>query len=71
MDEPKFGAIPRVNLGALNMALYIAIALGLISPNPLESAFVIMQLKFILYKEWKQNIPPVTVLLFLFPWLDQ
>lgn len=57
-------------LGSLNAVLLLTAAVGLFTSNPLETVFAILQLKFILQKLWKQNIPPVAVLLFLFPWLE-
>lgn len=57
-------------LGSLNAFLLLTAAIGLFTSNPLESVFAILQLKYILQKLWKQNIPPVAVLLFLFPWLE-
>lgn len=59
-----------VHLGALNPILvFIGIA-GLLSSNPLETAFAILQLKVILHSYWRQNVPPVILLLFLIPWLE-
>jgi len=69
-DNSKTPILESVPLGSLNAVLVLFAIAGLFTSNPLESAFAIIQLKFILLKEWKQNIPPVTVLLFLFPWLE-
>ena len=69
-DSSKSSVRASVPLGSLNAVLLLAAAVGLFTSNPLESVFAILQLKFILQKLWKQNIPPVAVLLFLFPWLE-
>ena len=43
---------------------------GLLTANPLESAFAILQLAVLVRAYWRQNTPPVVLLLFLIPWLE-
>jgi len=69
-DDSKTSVPASVPLGSLNAFLLLTAAVGAFSSNPLESVFSIFLLKFILQNQWKQNIPPVSVLLFLFPWLE-
>lgn len=61
---------PPVELRMLNAVLVVAMVLGLLTSNPLESAFAIGQLSLILRTLWRQNMPPVALLLFLIPWIE-
>jgi len=69
-DNSKTPILESVPLGSLNVVLLLTAGIGAVTSNPLESIFAILQLKFILQKLWKRNIPPVAVLLFLLPWLE-
>jgi len=66
----KNGLPPAVDLKLLNIVLLLIGFVGLFSSNPLESAFAIFQLFVLLKSYWRQNLPPVVLLLFLVPWLE-
>ena len=69
--ETKEIAIPRrVPLGAISSILAALGGIGLPTANPLESAFAILQLAVLVRAYWRQNTPPVVLLLFLIPWLE-
>ena len=59
-----------VELGSLNVVLLILGFIGLLSSNPSESVFAIVQLKILLLSFWRKNTPPFVLLLFLIPWLE-
>lgn len=59
-----------VELGALNLALLMLGLIGLLSSNPYESVFAIVQLKVLLWSFWRKDTPPFVLLLFLIPWLE-
>ena len=61
---------PPVELRMLNAVLIVAMMLGLLTSNPLESAFAIGHLLLLLRTLWRQNMPPVVLLLFLIPWIE-
>jgi len=61
---------PPVKLRMLNAVLVVAMMLGLLTSNPLESAFAIGHLLLLLRTLWRQNMPPVVLLLFLVPWIE-
>ena len=64
-------AIPRpVPLSAISIILAGLAVIGLLTANPLESAFAILQLAVLVRAYWRQNTPPVVLLLFLIPWLE-
>ena len=64
-------AIPRpVPLSAISIILAVLAVIGLLTANPLESAFAILQLAVLVRAYWRQNTPPVVLLLFLIPWLE-
>ena len=64
-------AIPRpVPLGAISGILAVLGVIGLLTANPLESVFAIFQLAVLVRAYWRQNTPPVVLLLFLIPWLE-
>lgn len=64
-------AIPRpVSLGAISGILAVLGVIGLLTANPLESVFAIFQLAVLVRAYWRQNTPPVVLLLFLIPWLE-
>jgi hypothetical protein len=63
--------IPKpVSLRTINGIQAILIGIGLLSANPLESTFAILQLVILVRAYWRQNTPPVVLLLFLIPWLE-
>ena len=62
-------AVPRpVTLGAISGILAVLGVVGLLTANPLESVFAIFQLAVLVRAYWRQNTPPVVLLLFLIPW---
>ena len=64
-------AIPKpVPLGAISGILAVLGVIGLLTANPLESVFAILQLAVLVRAYWRQNTPPVVLLLFLIPWLE-
>jgi len=67
---PEQSLSPPVELNSLRIALLIAGTVGVFTANPLESVFAVAQL-FVFFKAyWRQNTPPVILLLFLIPWLE-
>ena len=70
-SDTKDLTVPKsVPLGAISGILAVLGVVGLLTANPLESAFAILQLAFLLRAYWRQNTPPVVLLLFLIPWLE-
>lgn len=64
-------AIPRpVTLGAISGILAVLGVVGMLTANPLESVFATFQLAVLVRAYWRQNTPPVVLLLFLIPWLE-
>ena len=61
---------PPVNLGFLNPILLLLALISMLTSNPLESVFAIVQLKVLLHAYWRKNVPPVALLLFLIPYIE-
>ena len=61
---------PPVERGILDRILVVTAIIGLMSKNPLESCFAILQLWALLKSYWRQSTPPIVLLLFLFPWIE-
>jgi hypothetical protein len=61
---------PPVELGPLNSILLLVAMALILSSNPLESIFAIVQLKVLLQSYWRKNLPPVALLLFFIPFLE-
>lgn len=59
-----------VDLGGMQWVLVLVAVFGFFTANPLESAFAVGVLYFLLKKFWRANVPPVVPLLFLMPWLE-
>lgn len=59
-----------VSLGEISGMLVVLAVIGLLTANPLESAFAILQFAILLRAYWRRNTPPVVLLLFLIPWLE-
>lgn len=61
---------PSVDLGPLNFILLLLALASMLSSNPVESIFAIVQLKVLLQAYWRKNLPPVALLLFVIPFLE-
>lgn len=59
-----------VPLGVLSGILVALAVTALLTANPLESVCAILQLAVLVRAYWRQNTPPVLLLLFLIPWLE-
>lgn len=62
--------IATVDFKRLNIPLILLGLAGLLSSNPLESAFAVIQLYLILRLLWRKDVAPVGVLLFFYPWIE-
>ena len=61
---------PSVELKGSNVVLISIAIFGLFTANPIASVFAIIQLYVLVNAYWRQNTPPVMLLLFLIPWLE-
>lgn len=70
LAQPGNHRAEPIDLSLFSLFFVGAACLSVLTANPFESLFSILQLVILLRCYWRQNLPPVALLLFLIPWLE-